>query len=750
MKIVAAMVCALALTGWAEDGDVAAWCGAALSGWKGTHDCADVRVEDGVLKGRITDRDSQITASVPVPFLQEGNQVVYVKARVAGGGLGQLFWVRDCDRGPVAARRTDFHFASDGTWRTYRIRPGWAGTNRITRLRLDFPPTAIGKTFELASVVVRAEGEMLSIDAKKKIGVSFSLQMPPGHHYCTLTWSGSSGRPGQFGFMPATDGRRHTYWFDLRKAVVKAYSPDRGRRNWVGRICRFDVEQVRQQRLLPVEGLTFCEKCPDTPADVTISSARAGEAIPRAGRECPLEVVLRNFGTRAAERVELAFDGLPAGVRLVDPAAAACASLPSSDGADSIGFDCLGPLVSECVLRPRFTDLGVGRHAVGVTLKVGGEVVQRVETVVDVQPSLALAKADYPPPPVKVDTAPYEIGAFLFPGWVNHKWHAIWSHAPWRKPVLGWYDETNPETIDWQIKHLAENGVSYVLVDWYWTREKLGTHHWMDAFAKARYRSCLKWSVMWANHNSAGSHYAKDQEAVTRYWIDNYFADPQYQRIDGMPVVTIWSPDNMEKDMAGNGGCKALLEISQRLAREAGYKGIYFIAVRRPDSTEPRYLKSLADKGFSRTCVYKYVGEIPGAPRADDWSRPYSFLADTSLAHWRELGKNGTVPFMPSLTTAWDDRPWRGEIGWEITGINARDLRRICADARRYSDESGERLLLMGPLDEWGEGSIGYPNAEHGFGMLEAVRDTFGKKPEAGWPVNFAPEDIGLACPQRP
>jgi len=749
MRLFAMMACALALAGRADE-DLAAWRGAALSGWKGAQHCADVRVEDGVLKGRITGLDSQLYANVPVPFRQRGNQVVYVKARVAGGGVGQLFWLRDCDSRATEAQRCNFNLAADGSWRRFRLRPGWGGTNRIARLRLDFPPAAIGKEFEVESIVVRAEGEELSIDTKKTIGVSFSLQMPPGVHYCSLTWGGSSGLPGGLGFTPATDGRRHTYWFDLRNARVKSWGPARGRPNWVGRVLSFDVEQVRQDRILPVENLTFSATRPDIPADVTITSARAGEAIPRAGRDCPLEVVLRNFGTCASERIELAFDGLPDGARLVDPAAAGCASLAGSDGADTIGFDCRDQLCSECVLRPRFTDLGVGRHVVGVTLKVGGKTVQRVEAVVDVKPSLALAKADYPTPPVKVDTAPYEIGAFLFPGWVNHRWHAVWSHAPWRKPVLGWYDETNPETVDWQIKHLVENGVSYVLVDWYWSRERLGTHHWMDAFAKARYRSQLKWSVMWANHNSAGSHYEADQEKVTRYWIDNYFADPQYQRIDGMPVVTIWAPDNMEKDMAAKGGCRALLEISQRLARAAGYKGIYFIAVRKPDSENAEYLKSLADKGFSRTCVYKYIGEIPGAPRGDDGSRPYSYLAETSLDHWRRLEKNGEVPFMPSLSTAWDDRPWRGELGWEITGINARDFRRICADARRYSDESGERMLLMGPLDEWGEGSIGYPNAELGFGMLEAVRDTFGRKPPAGWPMNHAPEDVGLTCPQRP
>ena len=82
-------------------------------------------------------------------------------------------------------------------------------------------------------------------------------------------------------------------------------------------------------------------------------------------------------------------------------------------------------------------------------------------------------------------------------------------------------------------------------------------------------------------------------------------------------------------------------------------------------------------------------------------------------------------------------------------GITVEAFARICRDAKRFSDETGIRLLHVGPLDEWGEGSIGYPNAQHGFGMLEAVRDTFGVKPADGWPINYTPEDVGLVCPQR-
>ena len=52
--------------------------------------------------------------------------------------------------------------------------------------------------------------------------------------------------------------------------------------------------------------------------------------------------------------------------------------------------------------------------------------------------------------------------------------------------------------------------------------------------------------------------------------------------------------------------------------------------------------------------------------------------------------------------------------------------------------------MLVGPINEWGEGSYAEPNAEYGFGMYEAIRNTFGIKPAEGWPVNFTPKDVGM------
>jgi len=115
---------------------------------------------------------------------------------------------------------------------------------------------------------------------------------------------------------------------------------------------------------------------------------------------------------------------------------------------------------------------------------------------------------------------------------------------------------------------------------------------------------------------------------------------------------------------------------------------------------------------------------------------------EASLPAWRKRQASGILPFMPNLSTGWDDRPWNDHC--EIFGKSAESFRRICADAKRFADETGVKRLCLAPLNEWGEGSYAEPNAEYGFGFYEAVRDTFCKRPADGWPLNYGPKDVGL------
>ena len=79
--------------------------------------------------------------------------------------------------------------------------------------------------------------------------------------------------------------------------------------------------------------------------------------------------------------------------------------------------------------------------------------------------------------------------------------------------------------------------------------------------------------------------------------------------------------------------------------------------------------------------------------------------------------------------------------------------------SEHYGDVPPERLLsfmqdelpcsleeMKGLLDEHYEfyGSYIEPNNEFGFGMYEAIREVLCKKPEGGFPVNYAPHEVGL------
>lgn len=725
------------------------WTGADLGQWRPNAEIANLRVEGGVLKGRVTGRDAQLYATLKTPFAPRGNQTFGVRMKFVGAGKCQVFWCRRGDKGFSESRQNKFEVTGDGAWQSTAFCPGWCGREKVTSLRFDLPPEAVGSDFEIAEIAIDVDLSTpeLEVDTKRTVGVAFSLQVPKGLHYGQLHWLGDEAGPGELGFTTATDGERHEYWLDLRHAKNLNWGPQRGKPSWAGVVSRFWGDLPFAKTALKLENVRFLERVPETPADPVVTSAYPNEAIPRAGRPFAVEAVVRNFGTRPAKNIRFAFDGLPAGVKPLEPAELSPAEpLPGTDGRETINNFSGPQLVGEWVFRLRLSDLGVGRHRFGLTLAADGVKPRRVEVVADVKPSLGLAKADYPPEPKPISTGKYEIGALLFPGWTIQKWHAVWSHDPIRKPLLGWYDETQPVTLDWQIKHLVENGISFVSVDWYWRDGRRSLTHWQKTFAKARYRKYLKWHLMWDN----GFNSAEDQEKLAKHWCETCFNDPQYQTVGGKPIVAICSPQGMESRMAGKGGAKRLVDITQRIAREHGYPGVFFVAMRGmgQDSDEPAFLKQFADYGFDLTTVYGFRGGIPGTVEGAKPRRSFKWMADVSPAHWRALLKNGTLPFWPSLSTGYDDRPWRGERVLEIYGYNAADFRRICEEGRKFADESGVKTFLLGPLDEWGEGSIGFPNREHGFGILEAVRDTFGVKPAEGWPLNYAPEDIGLACPQ--
>ena len=707
-RLVASGIAALVgLCAWAEP----SWSGDALKGWmQGMHQVEKGELVAEGLRIACGGADTHIY-SPEFKVAARATQEVVFRARGNKAGTGELFWMLP-GKGPTQKLSCSFEWIGDGQWHEYRLRPYWQGEKEIGKLRIDFPGSAGGSgVYEIARLAIEDGADAIAVPAEGHAGVSFTYASKKDAEL-QVQWAGDgeSGVKKEKVRVPG-DGRLHRYYVHLD-----------GRKAWKGTI---GLMKAVAPDGLPAPQLTFEKEEPELPADVVLKSARVADAFNRVGSPVTLTVLVGNLGTEAAEKVEIVPTSLPKGVRAVN-----AAELKADVGG---GQNQTFNVVLDCAEAGSFT--------AGFDVRAPGAPPIPVQVPVTVLPSLGLPKASYVPEPNPVETD-YDIGALYFPGWARiQAWERVWKVCPERKPVLGWYDEANPEVVDWQIKWLVENGIRTLYVDWYWSQGSQHLDHWVKAYYKAKYRKYVKWAMMWANHNAPGSHSEADQRAVTKFWIENYFNTPEYLRIDDKPVVWMWSPQNMQHDMDKKGGCRRLLEISREMAVAAGFKGIYFVAMKWPEEDcRPKTIQMYKDLGFDMTGIYHFMSHGGACPTNRRF--PYSAVADANPANWWRQHESGVLPFMPNLSTGWDDRPWND--GCEIHGKNAQDFRRICAEAKKFADQTGVKRLCLAPLNEWGEGSYAEPNAEHGFGFYEAVRDTFCRKPAAGWPLNYGPKDVGL------
>ncbi len=736
-------------------------------GWVGANHLKDVTVKDGMYRAKASGNDPFIVLEkIDIPA---GKSYVFeFRLKTNFSGSAELYYANTTE-GPYGGflpkKNVAWTAIGDGKFHTYRIFPNWAADKKIVKLRLDFPnlpqgdadnvsyeldwirivdlnfakapavkpnwnftgnTTANGDWVLMEDGVIETKPMNLDVD---EYGGWISLEMAVDQgKTATLEFLSSSGKAGTITIPLKADGKPH--WYNVDALTDQA---------WREKINLMTLKTSDEPGATAKVQRLIVSDAPKGPAEIEVLQVYQPEAINRAGTSRPLAIRLRNTGGETAKGIRIAKMQFPPNV-----------GATAKKGEESLDIE---PLETKTYT----IYLGATQPVEGnVTLTLAGPGVPKepITAPIRFEKKLDLPKASYVPEPKPVKSD-YEIGALYYPGWHRMQaWERIYSTHPERKPVLGWYDEGNPEVVDWQIKWSVENGIQYYLVDWYWNKGHQHNDHWIAAFRKAKYRSMFKWAMMWANHNGKGSHSVEDQAAVTKFWIENYFNMPEYYQMDGRPVVMIWSAQGMDDDVRdieakkGNTlkkgeGVKKLLDLSQKMAKEAGYKGIYFIAMKWPEaSTKAEDIQWLADAGFEMTSIYHFMHHGGKAKNPRRFS--FDYVVESNLPHWEGLHETGIIPFLPNLSTGWDSRPWHGDKQTIIEDRTVAKFKKICEDFKKFSKKTGVKQILLAPTNEWGEGSYAEPNAEFGFGMFEAIRDEFCKKPANGWPINYGPEDVGL------
>ncbi len=716
-------------------------------GWTVGGLIADGAVRDGALHGRATGSDPILFAPV-FEIAAAPLQCVEICMKGTAPAVAELYWTETLEGqygGFSPEKYRLLHTQGDGEYHVYRIWPFWHAAKKIIRLRFD--PPNVGE-FDIQWVRITEKQGVATSAAKAWQGSEIGQQwfaagdvegnsqgpilLSPrlaihavDHPFVCVrmaTDRAGSGRlfcvsSSRFGweslaFPLRPDGKLHSY-----NLAVNGLS------KWQDEIILLGLQvPTAADGSTKVESIEVASE-PRGPAELEIDYFGPSEGIQRAGRPAVVSCTIRNLGGQVAENVTATLQ-VGANVKVLDGARKTIDQLS--------------------LYLPKTVDWQVSSETLGkIDLTV--EVASAKTAAVSAQTSLNLTKAPevpktaYVPEPKPVQSK-YEIGAFYFPGFPTAgQWQPIRGY-PNRKPILGWYDESNPECADWQIKWAVEHGINFFMVDWYWCQGNRQLEHWVhNAYGKARYKKYLKWAVMWANHNPPNTHSAEDWRKVTQYWIDNYFHTPEYYRIDNRPAVFIWAPGNVRGDLGGGSEAAKLYAMSQEMARAAGLPGIYFVAMSSHDS--PERTKELISEGYEAATTYH--GFQLAWQRAQSDRFPYASLLDTCPELWREAEQSAEgLLYLPIVDTGWDARPWHGDKSIVAYDRTPQLLGKLCRLARQYADETDKKIIVLGPVNEWGEGSYIEPYAEYGFQDLDQVREAFCEPGD--WPANLIPSDVGL------
>ncbi len=729
-----------------------------FQGWAASGHVRDAAVTGGALVGRSVDWDP-ILLSPAFEIPAAPAQRVEIRMRASEAAEMQLFWTEtlEGEHGGFSEKKSDrLTTLADNQFHVYRSHPFWHAAGKIIRLRLDPPASgefaiqwirivdepALPRSEadcwefdagsqgwrawrELSDPIVRDGALHVTAQGRSPILMSPMLAVPADENpYVCIRMATENGQTGRLFCVSRTQiGWEDTMFPLVADGKMHSYNVDVGHLPaWQDEIIMLGIQPTDAEGAdVRIESVAITDS-PCGPAEIEVGYFGRADGVNRAGRPAEITLSVRNRGGEAVENL-VATITVPDRVKVLTEARQRIGTLTR-----------WLPKTASWQIEsstPGEVELGVEAKAPGVQSAAA-------TATIELTPAPQVPEGPYIPEPQPVESK-YDVGVFYFPGWHSMaRWQPILDF-PLRKPVLGWYDEANPECADWQIKWAVEHGISFFMVDWYWCRGSRQLEHWLhDAYMKAKFRKYLKWAIMWANHNPPNTHSAEDWLNVTQYWIDHYFGMEEYYRIDGRPAVFIWAPANVRRDLGGSQQAATLYAMSQQMARDAGYGGIYFVAMSSHESEgKCQELKAEGYEAFT-----SYHGFQLAAGRAGSRRFPFADVVETSPEVWRQADERSSgLVYVPIVDTGWSSEPWHRSKALVISDRTPELFGQLCRKAAEYADRTGKKIIALGPCNEWGEGSYIEPYAQYAFQDLDQLRQAF--CPPGDWPPNLIPSDVG-------
>ncbi len=332
----------------------------------------------------------------------------------------------------------------------------------------------------------------------------------------------------------------------------------------------------------------------------------------------------------------------------------------------------------------------------------------------------------------------YEVGAYYFSGWSHAQNNNITAvltgpmHSS--EPLIGWYDDSQSQ-IDKSINQAADAGIDFWAFDWYdiarspYLSDKTlneGLGFYLTSHVRHRLKFCIDFI-----DQAPFIPTAKDWPGLVKTWITHYFKQPDYVRVNGKPLFIVFSPEHMRDIFGGSQGVHRAIDYLRAQARAAGLPGVEVtVSATVAPRANPYHVMQLNIEGYDAATGYNYH-----AMGGEQYRVPVSYqrLVDENVAMWNRVAASVHIPYIPVVTSGWDQRFSIRELKTAIIyeGRTPQKFACFAVQARHWvdthpSETVPEHIVMLFAWNEIGEGGEIIPDHRDGYAYANAVRTVFG------------------------
>ena len=310
------------------------------------------------------------------------------------------------------------------------------------------------------------------------------------------------------------------------------------------------------------------------------------------------------------------------------------------------------------------------------------------------------------------------------------------GHYQPKIPLWGYELDNNPKVMEKWIDAATDHGVDIFIFDWYWFDDGPFLESSLnDGFLKASNNEEMQFYLMWANHdvkrNYWNVHKYKDDDSqlwdgavdmenfkiIVDRVISQYFSKPNYFKIDGKPVFSIFALWNLVEGFGSLEKTREAIDYFREATVKAGFDGLHIQLIGMGNPRED-WVGRINKLGINSITKYNWGGPHP---------QDYIEWGTEAMQRREQWNKALNIPYFPNVSIGWDDTPRFPDKGKEdIVYYNKTPeaFAGFLEKAKDYCDAHPEEtnLITLFSWNEWIEGGYLLPDIKYGFRYLEAVK----------------------------